>query len=374
MKRIAKIIKKGISLGDKIIPKIDKSKEKVKLGLAPGSLVFTGERKMSQVEITIIQFEKDYYKESTSKNIAETIKLIEGFKGTVWINIDGLHDEKLVEEICTYLTVHKLTMEDILSVGQRPKLEEHEDYLHFVLKMLMMESGEDKVSYEQISFILKSNVLVTFQEKRGDVFDSVRKRIKEAKGTIRLRGADYILYALLDSVVDYYFFVLEIFGEKLNDLETALLVSPDKSTLNNLHLLRREALNIRRSVYPLREAVSSLERLEEPMVSKTTKIFIRDLYDHTIKVVDTIEVLRETASGLLDLYMNSVSNKMNEVMKVLTIIATIFIPLTFIAGIYGMNFTNMPELEWRNGYFIVLGGMFLIFLGMLVYFKKKKWI
>lgn len=374
MEKISKIIKKGISLGDKIIPKSKISNAKAKLGLAPGSLIFTGERKMSKAEISIVQYDKDFYKEFTPKNIIEAIDVIKSFKGNSWVNIDGLHDEKIIEEICTYLGVHKLTMEDILSVGQRPKIEEYDDYLHFVLKMLMMESDEENVIYEQISFILKGNVLVTFQEKRGDVFDSVRKRIKEAKGTIRLRGADYILYALLDSVVDYYFFILEIFGEKLNDVETALLDNPDKSTLNNLHLLRREALNIRRSIYPLRDAVSQLERLEEPMISKSTKIFIRDLYDHTIKVVDTIEVLRETASGLLDLYMNSVSNKMNEVMKVLTIIATIFIPLTFIAGIYGMNFVYMPELGLKYGYFMVLGFMGIIFIAMLIYFKKKKWI
>jgi len=228
------------------------------------------------------------------------------------------------------------------------------------------------VSYEQLSFIKKGNVLITFQEKKGDVFDGVRRRLKEGKG-IRNRSADYVMYALMDAVVDYYFVILEVFGEQLEEVESFLLENPDKSTLNRLHLLRRETLNIRRSIYPLREVVSSFEKIEEPMVAKEVKVFIRDLYDHTIQVIDTVEVFREIASGLLDLYMNSVSNKMNEVMKVLTIIATIFIPLTFIVGVYGMNFDNIPELHFQNGYFIVWGLMVFLFVGMLFYFKNKKW-
>lgn len=369
-KPISKIIKKGIRLGNKIIPK--KSKAKVKLGLAPGSLVFTGERKMAEVEISVIQHLKEQYSESNPKNSAEVIDLVKDFKGITWINVEGLHDEKIIEEICTFFGIHKLTMEDILSVGQRPKLEEHGEYLHVVLKMLMVGDEETKVSYEQLSFIKKGNVLITFQEKKGDVFDGVRRRLKEGKG-IRNRSADYVMYALMDAVVDYYFVILEVFGEQLEEVESFLLENPDKSTLNRLHLLRRETLNIRRSIYPLREVVSSFEKIEEPMVAKEVKVFIRDLYDHTIQVIDTVEVFREIASGLLDLYMNSVSNKMNEVMKVLTIIATIFIPLTFIVGVYGMNFDNIPELHFQNGYFIVWGLMVFLFVGMLFYFKNKKW-
>jgi magnesium transporter len=351
-----------------------KHKRKSKLGLAPGSLVFTGQKKMAQVDITLMHYAEGHFEEKFPKSIAEVIQMKESFPGINWINIDGLHDENTVEEICTYLGIHNLTMEDILSVGQRPKIEEHTDYLHVVLKMFMLDPADDSIDDEQLTFILKGNTLISFQEKTGDVFDGVRKRIQENKGFIRKRGADYLLYALLDSVVDHYFIILEIFGEKLEDVETALLENPDKNTLNKLHLLRRETLNLRRSVYPLREVVSRFEKLEEPIIHKDTQIFIRDLYDHTIQVIETIEVFRDMASGLLDLYMNSVSNKMNEIMKVLTIMASIFIPLTFIAGVYGMNFEYMPELQYKNGYFVVWLVMVLVFVGMLVYFKKKKWL
>ena len=306
--------------------------------------------------------------------MAEVITLIQSFKGVAWINIDGLHDEKSIEEICTYLNIHKLSMEDILSVGQRPKLEEYQDYIQAVLKILTLDSTDETIEYEQLSFILKGNILVTFQEKTGDVFDSVRNRIKEGKGNVRKRGADYLLYALLDLVVDHYFIVLENFGEKLEDLETELLNNPDKTTLNKLHRLRRETLLLRRTVYPLREMIGRFEKLEEPLISNHIKVFIRDLYDHTIKVIENIEVLRDMTSGLLDLYMNTTSNKMNEIMKVLTILTSIFIPLTFISGVYGMNFVNMPELEFKYGYFAVLGLMVLVLIAMLIYLKRKKWL
>ena len=350
-----------------------KHKQKSKLGLAPGSLVFTGMQKMAQVDISALNYSETEYIESKPKNIAEVISIIKSFKGITWINIDGLHDEKSIEELCTFLGVHKLSMEDILSVGQRPKLEEYTDYLQAVIKLLTIESGEDTIEYEQLTFILKGNVLVTFQEKTGDVFNSVRNRIKEAKGSVRKKGADYLLYALLDLVVDHYFTILDIFGEKLEDLETELLNNPDKNTLNKLHSLRRETLLLRRTIYPLREMVGKFEKLEEPIINSDIKVFIRDLYDHTIKVIENIEVLRDMTTGLLDLYMNSASNRMNEIMKVLTIMSAIFIPLTFIAGVYGMNFINMPELQTKNGYFIVLGVMFAVFIGMVVFLKRKKW-
>ncbi|HPE74832.1 MAG TPA: magnesium/cobalt transporter CorA [Draconibacterium sp.] len=350
-----------------------KHKQKSKLGMAPGSLVFTGQQKMAQVDISVIHYSEDHVEEKKPKTTEEVISLVKSSNGVTWINIDGLHDERSIEEICTFLAIHKLSMEDILNVGQRPKLEEYRDYVQAVIKILTIDPDDISIEYEQISFILKGNLLVTFQEKTGDVFNSVRTRIKEKKGSIRRKGADYLLYALLDTVVDHYFLVLEDFGEKLEDLETELLENPDKSTLNKLHSLRRETLLLRRSIYPLREMIGHFEKLDEPLISNEIKVFIRDLYDHTIKVIETIEVLRDMTSGLLDLYMNSASNKMNEIMKVLTIMSTIFIPLTFIAGVYGMNFTNMPELRAQNGYFIILGVMFVVFIGMLIFLKRKKW-
>ena len=353
---------------------LKKQKRKSKVGLAPGSPVFTGVQKMPQIKISWMQYSESKFEEKNINTIAELIKLLDDSRDNTWINIDGLHDENAIEEFCLYLGIHKLTMEDILSVGQRPKIEEHSNYLHIVLKMFMFNPVDETIEDEQLTFLFKGNVLITFQEKTGDVFEFVRKRIKEGKGFVRKKGADYLLYALLDAVVDHYFLILEIIGEKLDDVETALLKSPDKSTLNKLHNLRSETLNLRRSVYPLREVVSRFEKIEEPIISKDMRVFIRDLYDHTIQVIDTIEIFRDMASGLLELYMNSVSNKMNEIMKVLTIMASIFIPLTFLAGVYGMNFENMPELHYKNGYFIFWGMMVLIFIAMMIYFKRKKWL
>lgn len=350
-----------------------KHKHKSKLGLAPGSLVFTGMQKMAQVDISAINYSETEYIESTPKNIAEVISIIKSFDGITWVNIDGLHDEKSIEEICTFLAVHKLSMEDILSVGQRPKLEDYTDYLQAVVKLLSIDPIEDTIEYEQLTFILKGNVLITFQEKTGDVFNSVRTRIKEGKGSVRKKGADYLLYALLDLIVDHYFIILENFSEKIEDLESELLNNPDKNTLNKLHSLRRETLLLRRTIYPLREMVGKFEKLEEPIINSDIKVFIRDLYDHTIKVIENIEVLRDMTSGLLDLYMNSASNKMNEIMKVLTIMSAIFIPITFIAGVYGMNFKYMPELQSQNGYFVVLGVMLVVFIGIVIFLKSKKW-
>lgn len=351
-----------------------KQKRIPKTGLAPGTLVFTGERKMEEVAFSMMHYAPGHFEEASPKDIAEVMALTRSFEGIVWVNIDGLHSEQTVEEICNYLHIHKLTMEDVLSVGQRPKIEEHSDYLHVVLKMFMIDPADGTVDDEQLSFIVKGNVLITFQEKTGDVFDGVRKRIREGKGFIRSRGADYLLYALLDSVVDHYFIVLEQFGEKLDDIETALLENPDKNILNKLHILRREVLGLRRSVYPLRELVSRFGKIEAPIVHDDTRVFISDLYDHTVQVIDTIEVFRDTASGLLDLYMNSVSNKMNEIMKVLTVMASIFIPLTFIAGVYGMNFEYMPELHYRGAYFAVWILMAVVAAGMVYYFRRKRWL
>lgn len=342
--------------------------------MAPGTLVFTGEKKMDEVSFSVIHFSEEAYEEKSPKSISEVVEEIKLGKGNVWVNIDGLHDERVIEEVCGFLGVHKLTMEDILNVGQRPKVEEHANYLHFVLRMFMISPFEEGFLEEQLSFVLKDNVLISFQEDEGDVFDGVRKRLRDGKSQIRKRGTDYLLYALLDAVVDHYYVVLESLGGKFEDLEIELLDNPTKAVLAKLHLLRRETINLRRSVFPLREVVGRFARIEEPMVQEPTKVFVRDLYDHTLQVIETIEVLRDIATGLLDLYMNSVSNKMNEIMKVLTIIATIFIPLTFIAGVYGMNFSYMPELTWRYGYFLVMGLMLLAALLMVAYFRRKKWL
>jgi magnesium transporter len=345
-------------------------KKASKLGLAPGTLVFTGIQKMQEVQMQLMQYDEHKITVRQPHSIAEAIAGIEEYAGNSWLNIDGLHDVGVIEQISSHLSMHKLSKEDILSVNQRPKLEEYEDHLHLVLHMISPQN----LDFEQVSFVLSKKVLVSFQEQSGDTFGYVRKRLTEDKGQIRKKGVDYLLYALLDSIVDYYFAVLEQFGEKLSEIETELLEYPDKKTLNMIYQSRKEMLEIRRAIYPLREVTSRLEKIGEPIVCEDLSIYYRDLYDHTLRVIEGIEGFRDTVSGLVDLYMNSVSNRMNEIMKVLTIIATIFIPLTFIAGIYGMNFDHMPELHFRYSYFIALGVMFLIFIGMLVYFRRKKWL
>jgi magnesium transporter len=351
-----------------------KQKSKSKLGMPPGSLVFTGEQKMANVDITVFNYDETFSVEHNPKSLSEVEELIRNLKGVTWINIDGLHDETFIEGLSTLLDIHKLTMEDILSVGQRPKLEEHSNYLHVVIKEITLDQTEEIIEYEQISFILKDNILVSFQERTGDVFDGVRKRIREGKGTIRKRGADYLMYALLDNVVDHYFVVLETYGEKLEDLETELLENPNNHTLTKLHNFRRETLGLRRTVYPLRELIAAMEKLDDPLFTRENKVFTRDLYDHIIKVIETVEIFRDMTSSLLDLYINSVSNKTNEIMKVLTILTSIFIPLSFISGVYGMNFQNMPELTYKYGYFVILGVMAAVFAGMLIFLRRKKWL
>jgi magnesium transporter len=353
-------------------PKKEKKKNH-KVGLAPGALVYTGDKKLENVVINIITYDEvDFYEESIILDqLEEHLKLK---KNVLWIDIIGLHDVELFEKIGLLFGIHKLTMEDILNVDQRPKMEAFEDYLFAAMKMIQCPTPESPIDDEQISFVLKDGILLTFQEKKGDVFDFVRSRLIDPKRTIRQRKADYLLYALLDAVIDNYFIVMENIGERIENLESQAMTSPGSETLNALYLQRREMMDLRRSVYPLREVIGSFDKYADDKISPETRPFIRDLYENTIQVIETMEVFRDMSSGVLDLYMNSLSNRMNNIMKVLTVISTIFIPLSFVAGVYGMNFENMPELHWKYGYFYVVGGMGIAIVGMLFYFRKKDWI
>lgn len=349
-------------------------KKSFKIGQAPGSLVFTGTKKLESVKINLISYNAEIAEEFEIGSLKDLSIHLEHTHKILWIDIIGLHDEQLLEEIGAMFDLHRLTLEDILNVEQRPKMEIFDDYLFTELQMVQCENVNSQIEAEQISLILKGNVLISFQEKPGDVFSFVRTRISTGKGSIRKRGADYLLYSLMDSIVDHYFLVLETVSEKIEVIEALAMNEPDTSVLQKIYLERRQILALRRSVYPLREVISSFEKNADQFITRETKPFIRDLYDNTIQVIETMEVFRDMSSGVLDLYMNSLSNRMNNVMKVLTIISTIFIPLTFVAGIYGMNFENMPELRWHYGYFYVLAGMLVSALIMLGYFIKKKWI
>ena len=354
------------------MPRLIRKRSK-KFGLPPGTPVFIGEKKIEKVKITIVDYDEDHLEEKEAKTIEECFPFKE--KPTVtWINIDGLHEIEIIDKLGKHFDLHPLIIEDIVNTGQRPKMEDLENYIFFVLKMLYYDEKKDDITTEQVSLILGSNFVISFQERLGDVFDPVRERIRKSRGRIRKVGSDYLVYALIDAIVDHYFIVLEKLGEKIEYLEEELVTDPRPETLQAIHNLKRDNIFLRKSVWPLREVISGLERGESPLIEKSTEIYLRDVYDHTIQVIDTLETYRDMVSGMLDTYLSSVSNKMNEVMKVLTIIATIFIPLTFIAGVYGMNFEYMPELGWHWGYVMVWIIVLTITALMAYYFKTKKWL
>ncbi len=344
-----------------------------KSGLPPGTLIHIGEKKTEDIRITVMNYDDSGLQETEFKSIEQCF----AFKdkpSVTWINIEGLHDVENIGRLGDCYGFHPLVLEDILNTEQRPKVEDFEGYLYIVLRMLHNEKTSSIVT-EQISLILGSNFLISFQEGlAGDVFDAVRERIRTGKGRIRGMGADYLAYSLIDAVVDNYFVILEKMGERIESLEDALVRRPQTRTLHEIHDLRREMIFLRKAVWPLREVIGFLEKGESSLVGEPTRVYLRDVYDHTIQVIDAIETSRDILSGMLDIYLSSISNRMNEIMKFLTIIGTIFIPLTFIVGVYGMNFEYMPELRWRWGYFALLGVMLAIGIFMLFYFKRKKWL
>jgi len=344
-----------------------------KAGLVPGSLVYTNDRKMEEAKITLIDYDEGNIHERVVQRVEECLP----FKASptvTWINVDGLHDIGIIEQLGTYFDLHPLILEDILNTNQRPKFEDFEHFIFVVLKMLTYDGEKREIVAEQVSIVIGPHFVLSFQEREGDVFNPVRERIRNAKGRIRKMGADYLAYALLDAVVDNYFIILEALGEEIEGLEDVLVANPTPQTLQAIHHLKREAIFLRKAVWPLREVIDSLGRQESLLIQKTTNLFLRDVYDHTIQIIDTAETFRDLIAGMLDIYLSSISNRMNNVMKVLTIIATIFIPLTFIAGIYGMNFKYMPELEWRWSYPLVWLVMVLVAVYMVMYFKDKGWL
>ena len=349
------------------------SKRSKKTGLPPGSLVHVGERKVEKTLITVIDYDGDNVFEKEVETVEECFRFRETSTVT-WINVDGVHDSEIVEKLGSHFGLHPLILEDIMTTSQRPKMEDLGDAVYIVLNMVEWGSGDPDLVTEQMSLVFGKNFVLSFQERPGDTFDPVRERIRKGKGRIRKMGPDYLAYTLIDAVVDDYFVVLERMGEQIEEIEDELVADPKKATLNEIHAMKREMIFLRKSAWPLREVISRLERAESPLIQKTTGIFFRDVYDHMIQVIDNIETFREMLSGMLDMYLSSVSNRMNEVMKILTIIGTIFIPLTFIAGVYGMNFKFMPELEWRWGYFLLWGMMLAVGISLLVYFKRKKWL
>jgi magnesium transporter len=358
----------------------DKKRSK-KSGLPPGSLVLIGEQRAEPVRITALDYDEASCTEKRGASVDDCVAL-KGTPPVTWIQVEGL-DVDVVRRLGEGFGLHPLTQEDLLNTEQRPKFEDYGGYLFVVLRMFRpaAEGGtseSDAVS-EQVSLAIGPRWVISFTERESPVFDTVRERLKVGTGKVRKLGADYLAYSLIDSVVDRYFVTLEATGEAVEALEERVVQNPNPDVLREVYHLKHDLIFLRKSVWPLREVVSALTRSESPLIEEPTKLYLRDVYDHTIQVIDIIETYRDMASGMLDVYLSAVSNRMNEVMKVLTIIATIFIPLTFVAGLYGMNFNtavspwNMPELDQPFGYPMVLLLMGVIALGMLYFFKRKRW-
>ncbi|MCG2430256.1 magnesium/cobalt transporter CorA [Aequorivita xiaoshiensis] len=356
----------------RIKAKATKIKPKRAKNLSPGTVAYTGKKSTTVTELDIIDYSKEHYHRYRTNNIEEAFNY-EDSTNITWINVNGLSNADDIIKLGTHFELHPLIQEDIVSTYQRPKIDEYDDYLFIVFKMLHYDN--DRLNYEHISMIMGKDYVLTFQEAEGDVFSDLRERLEHDKGRIRGVGADYLMFAILDAVVDNYFTVIEYLSNKVELLEDKLFdKKEDPDIAEEIQQLKKEILKIRKAVVPLREVVNRLEKIDYTIIEERTNKYIRDLYDHIIQVNESVEIYREMIWSLMDMYMTTISNKMNEVMKVLTIMASIFIPLTFLAGIYGMNFDHMPELHLRYGYYYIWGLMILVFLGLLWYFKRKKWI
>jgi len=344
-----------------------------KAGAAPGTLVHIGQQRVEKVRLSLVTYGPDTIEEHQVDTLEEALSLCDG-SGFTWLNIDGIHDIDLIEHLGQHFGIHPLTQEDILNTAHRPKFEEFEHYAYIVLKMLRYDAADNRVLTEQVSLILTGKTLISLQESPGDVFDPVRGRLHKGRSRIRKAGSDYLTYALIDAIVDHYFSILEQIGVQIEEIEDDTLSDPTPKVLQRIHRMKREILYLRKQIWPLREVVGVMAKEEPALIQSDTMIFLRDVHDHTIQIIETIESQRDILAGLLDMYMTGISNKMNEVMKVLTIMATIFIPITFIAGVYGMNFKYMPELEWPWGYAMVWVVMIAVVIVMVLYFNKKKWL
>jgi len=344
-----------------------------KAGLPPGTVTPIGPHVSEKTTISYLDYTPEKCQEKTVDSVEECLELKKS-DSVSWININGLGNVEVIEKLGEHFGLHPLTMEDIANTGQRPKYEDLDGLIFLILKMLTYDEEKQEIFVEQVSLILGDTFVLSFQELAGDVFDPLRKRIRDDKGRIRKQGADYLAYAICDAVIDNYFYILEKFSDEIEIIEDTVVSNPTPETLKTIYGLKQDTVLLRKSIWPLREVISGFERSESKLIKKSTRQYLRDVYDHTVQIIETVEAFRDLVSGLLDIYLSSISNRMNEVMKVLTIIATIFIPLTFVAGIYGMNFKYMPELEWRWAYFAVLGFMGIVFIGMLAYFRRKKWL
>ncbi|MCC5927524.1 MAG: magnesium/cobalt transporter CorA [Bacteroidetes bacterium] len=348
-------------------------------GQIPGTAIHTGEKRMDEVRITLHDFDEEHYHTSTLKGIEKSAKYLKSESRT-WIQVEGLHDIDRLRTIWEYFGLHPLIQEDIVSISQRPKVEVYDDLIYIVLRSITLDESTQKLQSEQVSIVLGKNYVLSFQESDTPIFEPIFRRLQTTTTRLRRLGPDYLMYALIDTIVDHYFVALDLLGELIEKAEESVVGQPDSKELPRIHALRRDLIIMRKSVWSLRDGINSLIRDDIPLISQDIKIYLRDVYDHVVQIIDSIETSREMVFSLFDIYMSGMSNRMNEVMKVLTIIATIFIPLTFIAGIYGMNFDpeaspwNMPELNMYYGYPVAMAGMLILSLGMLYYFRRRGWL
>lgn len=344
-----------------------------KYGLEPGTPVYVGEQRSERAQVDVMLYNSDFCEEHHDVDI-ETLRQLSDAKGIVWVNIIGVHDVDLLKQVGEIFDIHPLTIEDIANTDQRPKFEDYPGYLFCVLNMIQYDDKAEELALEHLSIVMGNEYLISFQEEPGDVFDVVRARLRQGKGKLRKTGSDMCMYALVDAIVDGYFGALEKLGDGIESCEDRLFVDSEKLNLAEVHGFKREILDFRKSVWPLRDEIVMLEKTDSELIVQDTRVYLRDVYDHVIQVIDMIDSYSSILGSIHDTYLSLSSNRMNEIMKVLTTIATIFNPLTFIVGIYGMNFDNMPELHWAYGYAAVWFVMIIVAVGLFVLFKKSKWL
>lgn len=343
-----------------------------KSNLPAGTLVHTGEKKVPETKIKLIDYGKKEFIEKDMEEVSQCFPYKDE-RTISWINIDGLHDIKILEELGECFGFHPLILENILNTGQRPKIEVMDKYIYVVLKMIDTDPKATELTIEQVSIIFGKNFVISFQEKPLDIYKPIRKMLKNDKALARKQGSDFIAYLLIDAIVDNYYKVCEVIGERIEKFENKIILNPTQKTLGAIYKLKKDMLFIRKSIWPLREVIAALERGTSSLIKPHTKLYLRDVYDHVIQVIDTVETYREMLSEMIEIYLSSMSNKLNEIMKVLTIFSAVFIPLTFVASIYGMNFRLMPELSWKYGYLVVWIVIIAISIFLISYFKRKKW-
>ncbi len=340
-------------------------------GAPPGTMLYTGESRTDRIRITLIEYNETEFFEQEFYDLSDCLTYVKP-ELVKWINVEGLNRPEVIEKIGSIYNIHPLTMEDVVHVDQRPKFEEYDNYVVAIMKMIRYTT---EVESEQLAIILLENTVITFQEPEGgDAFDIIRNRLRACKGRVRKLGADYLAYALIDAVVDLYFVAIEKIGDKVEDIEEEIISDSGKKSLMELYHLKREMIYLRKQVWPMRDLINNMIRSETTLINSSSDLYLRDLSDHVSRIIDTVETYRDLLSGIMDIYLSTNANRMNEVMKVLTIMSSLFIPVTFIAGVYGMNFDNMPELHTQNGYFITCGVMLATIIGLSIYFKTKKWL